>query len=446
MSETKINQITEGVIYKQLLFFFIPILIGSAFQQLYNTVDTMVVGHFIGTHALAAVGAPAILINLLVNFFVGLAGGASVIISQYYGAKNEDGVQLVVHTSTALCIAFGLLLTIFGLTFAPQLLKMIAVPSDIFQDTLTYTRIFFLGMIPSIFYNVGAGILRAIGDAKRPLYFLIASTISNIILDLIFVVAFNMAVAGVAIATVMCQFLSAFLVAFVLIKSKECYRLIPSQIGFDKDTLWKVMKIGLPTGLQSVMYSISNLIIQTSVNALGTNSIAAWNVSGKIDALFWMMIGAFGVSITTFVGQNYGAGKIERVKKSVTTCYFMCSVGAIIMSIVFMLFGTQICYLFTNDLEVIELSMIIIRSMAPYYITFVGVEIYSGAIRGAGEALKPMLLTAFGVCGLRILWMLVVVPFNLTIETICLCYPITWIVTSILFTIYYHRGQWLKTT
>lgn len=444
MSEAKTNQITEGVIYKQLLFFFIPILIGSAFQQLYNTVDTMVVGHFVGTQALAAVGAPAILINLLVNFFVGLAGGASVIISQYYGAKDEDGVRLVVHTSTALCIAFGLLLTVFGLAFAPQLLKMIAVPNDIFQDTLTYTRIFFLGMIPSIFYNVGAGVLRAIGDSKRPLYFLIASTISNIILDLIFVVLFNMAVAGVAIATVMCQFLSAFLVVLVLMKTKECYRLVPSQIGFHKATLWKVMKIGLPTGLQSVMYSISNLIIQTSVNSLGTSSIAAWNVSGKIDALFWMMIGAFGVSITTFVGQNYGAGKYERVKKSVTTCYFMCSIGSVIMSIVFMLFGTQICHLFTSDVEVIELSMVIIRSMAPYYITFVGVEIYSGAIRGAGEALKPMLLTAFGVCGLRILWMLIVVPFNLTIETICLCYPITWIVTSILFTIYYHRGKWLK--
>ena len=193
------------------------------------------------------------------------------------------------------------------------------------------------------------------------------------------------------------------------------------------------------------MYSISKLIIQTSINLLGTNAIAAWNVSGKIDSLFWMMINAFGVSITTFVGQNYGAKKYDRIKKSVNICYFMCAIGSIVMTYVFMKFGTQICYLFTDDAVVIDLSMVIIRAMAPYYITFVGIEVYSGAIRGAGQALKPMLLTAFGVCGLRILWMLIVVPTNLTIKTICLCYPISWIITCILFTIYYYRGHWLKT-
>lgn len=445
MENTKTNQITEGVIYKQLLLFFIPILIGSAFQQLYNTVDTMIVGHFVGTNALAAVGAPAILINLLLNFFVGLAGGASVIIAQYYGAKDHQGVSLTVHTSSALCILFGLFLTIFGELFTVQLLEMIAIPSEIFQDTLTYTRIFFLGMIPSIFYNVGAGILRAIGDSKTPLYYLIISTIANIILDIIFVVMFHLDVAGVAIATILCQTLSALLVVRTLTKTNESYHLNIRNIAFHKDSLLKILKIGLPAGLQSVMYSISNLIIQTSVNSLGTNAIAAWNVSGKIDALFWMMINAFGVSITTFVGQNYGAQKYDRIKQSVKVCYLMCAIGSIAMTFVFMGFGKQICHLFTSDSTVIELSMVIIRAMAPYYITFVGIEVYSGAIRGVGEALKPMLLTAFGVCGLRILWMLLVAPLNLTIQTICLCYPISWIITCILFTIYYHRGNWLKT-
>lgn len=444
MNDSKTNQITEGVIYKQLLFFFIPILIGSAFQQLYNTADTIIVGRFVGTEALAAVGAPAILFNLLLNFFVGLAGGASVIISQYYGAKNDEGVHLVVHTSTALCILFGLCLTIFGEAFAPQLLKMIAIPEDIFEGTLLYTRIYFLGMIPSIYYNVGAGILRAVGDSKTPLYFLVISTVANIILDVIFVVIFKMAIAGVAIATILCQLLSALLVVIMLMRTKESYHLTLSAISLDKETLVKVIKIGLPTGLQSVMYSISNLIIQTSVNTLGTASIAAWNVSGKIDSLFWMMINAFGVSITTFVGQNYGAGKMDRVKKSVKTCFIMCAICSAAMSIVFMNWGELMCHLFTTDQEVIDLTVIIIWSMAPYYVTFVPVEIYSGAIRGTGEALKPMLLTAFGVCGLRILWMLIVVPFDLTIKTICLCYPITWVVTSILFTIYYFRGKWLK--
>ncbi len=444
MNQEKTNQITEGVIYKQLLFFFIPILIGSAFQQLYNTVDTIVVGKFVGTNALAAVGAPAIIINLLLNFFIGLAGGASVIISQYYGAKNDEGVHKAVHTSTALCIVFGVFLTILGLTFTPQLLNLIAVPEEIMTDTLTYTRIFFLGMTSSIFYNVGASVLRAIGDSKTPLYFLIISTIANIILDIVFVVIFKMDVAGVAIATILCQTLSAILVALKLMHTTECYQLKLKEIKIHYASLVNVIKIGLPTGLQSVMYSISNLIIQTSVNSLGTASIAAWNVSGKIDGLFWMMIGAFGVSITTFVGQNYGANKIDRVKKSVTTCYQMCAFGSVILSIVFTFFGEPLFHFFTDDLEVIRIGMEIILSMSPYYITFVGVEVYSGAIRATGEALKPMLLTAFGVCGLRIVWMLLIAPLNLTIKTICMCYPITWVVTSLLFTIYYHRGNWLK--
>ena len=440
----KRNQITEGVIYKQLLIFFIPILIGSAFQQLYNTADTLIVGKFVGTTALAAVGAPATLINLLLNFFIGLAGGASVIVGQYYGAENKKGVSLVVHTSALLCILFGLFLSIFGVIYAPVLLEMIAVPSDIMADTLIYTRIFFLGMIPSIFYNVGAGILRAIGDSKTPLYFLITSTIANIILDIVFVVIFNMAVAGVAIATILCQMLSAALVAYKLIKTNECYQLQPSKLSIDKTSFMKILQIGLPTGLQSVMYSISNLIIQTSVNSLGTASIAAWSVSGKIDGLFWMMIGAFGVSISTFVAQNYGAGKIDRVKKSVKTCYIMCAVGAVILSFIFVTCGKTLFSLFTSDADVIRIGMEIIIAMTPYYITFVGIEIYSSAIRATGEALKPMLITAFGVCGLRILWMLFVVPNNLTISTICLCYPITWIVTSTMFTIYYHKGRWLQ--
>ena len=438
------NQLIEGVIYKQLLLFFIPILIGSAFQQLYNTVDTLVVGQFVGTNALAAVGAPATLINLLLNFFVGLAGGASVIAAQFYGAGNHKGVSRVVHTSTALSIIFGLFLSIFGWFFADAMLKLIAVPKDIFSDTLLYTRIFFLGMIPSIFYNVGAGILRAVGDSKTPLYFLIASTIANIILDLLFVVVFRMAVAGVAIATIMCQGLSAILVALKLIRSEECYKLCLNQIGIDFTSLKKIIQIGLPTGLQSVMYSISNLIIQTSVNALGTSSIAAWSVTGKVDALFWMMIGAFGVSLSTFVGQNYGAGKIDRVKQSVKTCYIMSAIGSILMSVVFVFLGRPILGFFTSDIEVIDISMKVIYAMAPYYITFVGIEIYSGAIRATGEALKPMLITAFGVCGLRIIWMFFVVPHNPTITTICLCYPITWIITNIMFTIYYHKGKWLQ--
>lgn len=444
MAKETNNQIIEGVIWKQLLIFFIPILIGSAFQQLYNTVDTIIVGQFVGTAALAAVGATGTLINLLVGFFVGMSSGATVIISQYYGAKNDKAVSLAVHTSIALTIFFGIILMVFGIVTAPQLLEMISVPDDIIHSSTLYMRIYFLGMIPSLFYNVGAGILRAIGDSKRPLYFLIISTLANIVLDFILVVVFKMGVAGVGIATVLCQCISALLVLLVLLKTNDSYRVQLSKIAFENNILRAIVRIGLPAGLQSVLYSISNLVIQASVNALGTDTIAAWSTYGKIDALFWMMIGAFGVSITTFVGQNFGAGKIDRIKQSVKICLAMSFVGSILLSIVLLVFGEPIFHLFTNDANVISIGMTMMKTMTPYYFTFVCVEILSGAIRGVGEALKPMLLTCFGVCVLRVAWIIFVVPSHPGLINIAICYPITWTITSILFIIYYLQGHWLK--
>lgn len=442
-TNVKSNEIITGVIWKQLLYFFVPILIGSAFQQLYNTADTMIVGQFVGKEALAAVGATGQLINLLVGFFVGLASGATVIISQFYGADNHTAVKKAVHTSTALTIVCGLLLMTFGIIFAPQLLEMISVPSDIIDSSILYIRIYFIGMIPSLFYNVGAGILRAIGDSKRPLYFLIVATLSNIVLDLLFVVFLQLGVAGVGIATVLCQFISALLVLLVLMKTEDSYKLYLSEIKFDSKILASIIKIGLPTGFQSVLYAISNLVIQSSINALGTDSIAAWSAYGKIDGLFWMMIGAFGVSITTFVGQNFGAGKIDRIKKSVKVCLAMSFIASFVLSAVLVVTGETFFKLFTTDTKVVEIGMEMLMAMTPYYFTFVCVEVLSGAIRGVGDAFKPMLITCFGVCGLRLVWLLIIVPMNPTLFNIVVCYPITWSVTSILFIIYYLRGRWL---
>lgn len=437
------NQIVEGVIWKQLFFFFLPILIGSAFQQLYNTADTIIVGQFVGKEALAAVGATGTLINLLVGFFVGVASGATVIISQFYGAANHQKVRDAVHTSVALSIIFGLLLMLFGLIFAPMLLNMISVPAEIINLSTLYIRIYFLGMIPSLFYNVGAGILRAVGDSKRPLYFLIISTLLNIVLDLIFVVGLHWDVAGAGIATILCQLISALLVLNVLARSEDSYQLKIKQIRIERTVLHAIIKIGLPAGFQSVLYSISNLVIQSSINMLGTDTIAAWSAYGKIDGLFWMMIGAYGVSITTFVGQNFGAGKIERVKKSVKTCLLLSFVSSILLSLLLIVAGNPIFHLFTHDEAVIQIGMQMLYTMTPFYFTFICVEILSGAIRGVGEALKPMLLTCVGVCGLRVAWMLWIVPLHPTLFMISICYPITWSATSILFIIYYLRGHWL---
>ena len=436
---SSVNSITEGVIWKPLLFFFIPIVIGSFFQQLYNTADTIIVGQFVGKGALAAVGATGTLINLLVGFFVGLASGATVIIAQFYGARQHKRVELAVHTSVALSIVCGILLMIIGIVLAPQLLRMVSVPDDIIQDATLYIRIYFTGMIPSLFYNVGSGILRAIGDSKRPLYFLIAATICNIILDVL-----DMAVAGVGIATVASQFLSAILVLIVLMRAEDSYRLNLGKISFNKDILFSIVRIGLPAGLQSVLYSVSNLVIQSSINALGTDTIAAWSAYGKIDALFWMIMSAYGVAITTFVGQNYGAGKYDRIKKSVRVCTGMAIGSAIALSVLLMLFGDFVYRLFTNDPTVIEIGLQMLHYLTPFYFTYVCVEVLSGAIRGTGEALKPMILTCFGICVLRVLWIVAAVPIWPGLLSILTSYPLTWATTSILFIIYYFKGHWLK--
>lgn len=442
-NESGLNGITEGVIWKQLLLFFFPILIGTFFQQLYNTIDAVIVGQYVGKEALAAVGSTGSLINLLVGFFVGLSSGATVIIAQYYGARDNDNVSKAVHSSMALSIVGGAIIMMIGIIFAPTCLKAMGVPSDIMHYAVDYTRIYFIGMIASLIYNMGSGILRAIGDSKRPLYFLIISCIVNIVLDALFVIVFKMAVVGVGIATVISQIISAILTLVVLMKTSQSYKLYLRKIRFHKEILNRVITIGLPAGLQSVMYSISNIIIQSNINSFGTDTIAAWAAYGKIDALFWMAMGAFGVSITTFVGQNFGAKKFDRVKKSVVVCLKMAMGVSIVLSVILFFFGGVFSQLFTNDIAVVNKSTEIIRFLTPFYFTYVCVEILSGAIRGTGESLKPMILTCFGICVLRVVWILLIVPLHPTFNMVTVSYPVTWAVTSILFIIYYLKGNWL---
>jgi putative MATE family efflux protein len=435
----KQNQITEGVIWKQLLLFFFPILFGTFFQQLYNTADAVIVGRFVGKEALAAVGGPTgPLINLLIGFFIGLSSGAGVIISQFYGARQAERVSRAVHTAIAFSLICGALVMVVGILTAPYALKAMGTPDEILHYAILYMRIYFAGVIPNLVYNMGAGILRAIGDSKRPLYFLIASCFTNIILDIIFVVYWHMGIKGAALATIISQLVSAVLVILVLIKTKEAYHLTPKSIRIDRDMLRRIIKIGFPAGLQSVMYSSSNIIIQSSVNMLGTDTIAAWTAYGKIDSVFWMIISAFGISITTFVGQNYGAGKKDRVYKGIRVCMAMSFTAAIALSILLYTFGNYVYLLFTTDMAVIEKGTEILRYLVPTFFTYVCIEIYSGSLRGAGDCWIPMMLTSLGVCALRVLWICVAVPLHPTIETVIFSYPLTWTATSLLFIIYFN--------
>lgn len=432
------NQITEGVILETVAYFFFPIVFGTFFQQIYNTADTIVVGQFVGKEALAAVGGSASMIsNLIVGFFVGLCSGASVSIAQFYGAGDEKNLKKILYTSFAFSIAASFVIGFAGYCFSEASLKLMNTPADVMADSITYLHIYFSGMLFNLIYNMGSGILRAVGDSRRPLYVLIITCIINIVLDIVFVVVFHMGVAGASFATILSQAVSAVLVVLMLVKTDEVYAIKLRHIRFYGQSLKALLIIGIPAGLESVMYNISNLVIQIFVNDLGTDTVAAWGTLGKIDALFWMVVSAFGIAITTFVGQNYGAGKFERMKKSVGVCMVMCLASAILISGSIVVFGRVIFRLFTSDAAVIDSGVHMIRFMLPSYSLYVVIGVLSGALRGAGKVLVPMLLTCGGVCSFRILWLVLMVPGHPGINTIMMSYPISWSITGVLFIIYY---------
>ena len=432
------NQITEGVIWKQLLIFFFPIVIGTFFQQIYNTADSIVVGRFVGKEALAAVGGSVNqIVNLVVEVFVGLTSGASVIVAQFYGAKDRKNLNKTLHTSYAFGIAIGLVVAVIGLFLTNTVLELMKTPQELMADSRLYLHIYFCGMIFNIIYNMGASILRAVGDSRRPLYVLMVTCGLNIVLDILLVVIFHLGVMGVALATVTCQGISSILVTSMLMKEHPLFRLKLREIRFYRVSLRAVLRIGVPAALEATMYTIANLIIQVFVNELGTDTVAAWGTFAKIDAVYWMVVNAFGISITTFVGQNFGAGKVRRMRKSVGVCMVMAYAGAFLVSGVLYALAGPLYRLFTTDEGVVRIGVDMMHFLLPSYFMYVVIGILSGALRGAGRVLVPMLLTCGGVCLIRIIWMFGVFPTHSGINTIMLSYPVSWGITAVLFIIYY---------
>lgn len=432
------NQITEGVIWKQLLIFFFPIVIGTFFQQIYNTADSIVVGRFVGKEALAAVGGSVNqIVNLVVEVFVGLTSGASVIVAQFYGAKDRKNLNKTLHTSYAFGIAIGLVVAVIGLFLTNTVLELMKTSQELMADSRLYLHIYFCGMIFNIIYNMGASILRAVGDSRRPLYVLMVTCGLNIVLDILLVVIFHLGVMGVALATVTCQGISSILVTSMLMKEHPLFRLKLREIRFYRVSLRAVLRIGVPAALEATMYTIANLIIQVFVNELGTDTVAAWGTFAKIDAVYWMVVNAFGISITTFVGQNFGAGKVRRMRKSVGVCMVMAYAGAFLVSGVLYALAGPLYRLFTTDEGVVRIGVDMMHFLLPSYFMYVVIGILSGALRGAGRVLVPMLLTCGGVCLIRIIWMFGVFPTHSGINMIMLSYPVSWGITAVLFIIYY---------
>lgn len=442
MNETKkkLNELTEGPIGSQLLRFFFPILFGTFFQQLYNTIDAVIVGRFVGSSALAAVGGSSGMIaNLIVGFFVGLTAGASVIVSQFFGSGDKAKVSKCIHTIYGFSIIGSIIISLIGCLLSPVLLEMLHTPADIFEDSLIYLRVYLLGIIFVFIYNTGSSLLRALGDSKKPLYYLIVCCLVNIVLDVLFVLYFKMGVLGVAIATLIAQAISAVFVTHALLQAKDLCDFSLREISIDWDTLKTQLYIGFPGGVQSSMYSLSNMILQVAVNNIGTDAAAAWTAVGKLDGIYWMIGGSLGTAITTFVGQNYGAGHMERIKKSVKIGLGMYFGFAIICVTFLMMFQRPLFSIFTDNAAVLDIACTTFSIMAPFYITFGFIEIYSCALRGMGDAVIPMIMTMLGICGFRVLWVIFIVPLQPSMELISWNYPISWILTSALFIVYYRK-------
>lgn len=437
-SRENFNEIIEGNILKQLLLFFFPIMFGTFFQQLYNTIDAIIVGRFVNSDALAAVGGSSgLIVNLIVGFFVGLTAGASVIVSQFFGSGDKAKVNKSIHTIYAFSIFGSIGISAIGYFLAPGLLTLMNTPADIYEDSLLYLRIYLIGILFVFIYNTGSSLLRALGDSKKPLQYLIVCCILNVILDLVFVIGLKMGVAGVAVATLVAQAVSAVLVTLALRKAKHLCDFSLREIRIDMDTLKTQLYIGFPGGIQSSMYSLSNMILQTAVNSIGTDAAAAWTATGKLDGIYWMIGGSLGTAITTFVGQNYGAGKMDRVKKSVNLGLAIYYIFAIVCVTTLMVFQRPLFSIFTDNTAVLDIACTTFSIMAPFYILFSFIEIYSCALRGMGDAIIPMIMTMLGICGFRVLWVLLVFPLSPSMETISWNYPISWGVTSLFFIVYY---------
>lgn len=434
---------TEGVIWKELLLFSIPLLLGNLFQQLYNAVDSVVVGNYIGQQALAAVGSSAPVINLLVSFFMGLAVGAGVIISRYFGARNKVGLHDAVHTSMALTFAAGLIMTVVGVLLSPYILEWVGTPDDVMANSILYLRIYFLGILSVMVYNMGSGILRAVGDSKNPLYFLIISSITNIILDLLFVIVFKMGIAGVGWATLIAQTISAILTMILLVRTREEYQVILRHIRFHKDMLLEIIRLGLPSGLQNAVVSFSNVIVQSNINAFGSQAMAGCGSYTKIDGFAILPVMSFSMALTTFTGQNMGARKYDRVKKGARTGILMSVITIVCISSLLLLLGPRVMAIFSSDPTVIHYGLYMMKVMAPCYIFLAISHAFNGIIRGAGITTIPMIVMVTCWCGLRMAWILTTVPIFHDIGVVFLGWPITWIASALWLFLYYRKGNWM---
>lgn len=437
------KDLTQGVVWKKLLVFFLPIAAGTCIQQLYNAVDGLIVGRFVGTEALAAVGgSSAQIINLLIGFFVAITSGASVVIAQVYGANRQRDVQLAAGNAIAVFSLLGVLLMLFGLIFSPAMLRLLKTPADTLEDAILYLRIYFIGVPFILILNMESNMLRSVGDSVSPFLFMVVGCVTNILLDCVFVLVFEWGVTGVAVATVAAQMVNMALLTRRLMTTKESYRLSLGELRLKGVYLKNMLRLGIPAGLQSSMYAVSNMIIQVGVNSLGTVVVASWVMTGKTDGIFWAVSNALGAAITSFVGQNRGAGRDDRVKLCVKQGMILSSIITVGLSGLIMLTGRPLLFILTKDQAVRDTTWLMMVYFVPYYFTWVVIEVLSGVLRGYGDAVRPVVIIGIGICLLRIIWIVTLFAEIHTLFVLCLCYPVSWTLTSGAMYVYYRKGGW----
>lgn len=444
MKEKEIHDLTHGSISKKLVLFFLPIAVGTIFQQFYNTVDAMVVGRTVGKEALAAVGGSAAqLIALCIGFFVALTAGASAVIAQFMGAQQKIEVSQAVHSALAFSIVSGLVLTLIGIPMAPTLLEWMQTPPETMTQSILYLRVYLAGTIFVLLFNMGSSILRAVGDSKRPFYYLVICCICNVILDLLFVVKLQKGVAGAAWATVLSQLLSTILVMQRLCRTQEIYRVDLRQLKFHRRVTSKMLRIGIPSGLQESMYNIANLIIQISINSLGTVAVAGWSITCKMDGIYAALSAAMGVAVMSFAGQNFGAGKYDRVQQVLRCSMRIFLPVTLVVGALLLWMSEKALFIFTDDPMVMEATRQIMWMLVPFYIVWTIVEGVGGILRGVGDALIPFIITCVGVCVIRLGWIVLVFPHLKTLSGLLFCWPLSWLITAIALFCYYKKGTWL---
>lgn len=433
---------TEGNIARHLVNFALPLLIGNIFQQFYNTVDTWVVGNYVSNEAFSAVGTVGPVINMLIGLFGGMSSGASVVIAQYYGAHRNDKVKEAVHTSAALTLILCVAFTVIGLLLIQPMLRLMKTPVEVLPESTAYLTIYFAGMSGLMIYNMGSGILRAVGDSTRPFYFLVVSAVLNIVLDLVFVIAFDMGVRGVGFATIIAQGVSALLISLSLLHSESCVRLRVRDLRINGKMLRKVIRVGIPVGLQMAITGFSNVFVQSYINHFGADCMSGWTAYSKIDQLLILPMQSVGLASTTFVGQNLGQSKVDRAKQGIRTALLMAVAVTFCVMIPVIVFAPQLVAFFNDKPEVIGYGTLLLRYISPFYLVCCINQVYAGALRGSGNSRVPMVIMLVSFVLFRQCYLYVMANFvSNEVVPIVLGYPAGWVLCSLITLVYYKRTK-----